>query len=1158
MKDAEVKVAILDGLGVYRVSVPGRAAVDVKPSSGRLNQKDAIRAAKWVLKGLKKQASLTRKRPAPMTRTKARTMLHEGRARGHALTRQQQKYFGAVAGGYAKTNPWGWVTRYSDSFRSMAEARQAHQAIRHQHGYLGGQAFDHHGTPMLQAFFDDMGPDERVYPHGMRRVMMSPTIARRLGVTRKRARRIVAKSPVEQMGSFRRAGDVRANPGAVKWTVGNTNLQVWEERDRLHVGLETKSGKTIADWWDDDARQMFSDGFFSARNLHQSVVDYANQMGIGAKRRNPEDRYVRRSAAAGDYKGHGNSAALFKTLRANALRAKGDEVGHAVDQIRYLAACRTITQADADSLLQEMGGFKRNPKRNPKGQFPGLEGAWYTGGPIPTLTRAQVSEVSRILRGIGKKLPRHGWCIRLPDGREVCRDHRGYYFVGQAKGNPQDDEIRALMRAASVSDPASIRRLAKVSLRSNSEEGFTHAFELAAKIPDGKLMRALQRIAVRPSNREFKKIRAQDELRKSFPRARDLATRRHTGRPPTSAPWRKGERYVRRYSGDVVVDLVVNDHGRYSGVVRWPGGSWRFSEIGNSPSWERTHAIDSAESYDEAARGALSFGFNEHEEIIQHAEELEPGTGDFGIRRTYAAHSRRSRLRNPRGQRKAVIVNIECPTPHEYRQFRQIATSSPSKAYGEPRAEGGWILPSGSMERFNELLDACRGRTEPWRPEWDKKENPRPSTTRSKSDREVILAFTEGRAAEGRKLTSTGKRLDGNWMGGRGIAEWTGQPGLSKISLGDLGSRAAQSVQRALKRCFAPHSTIFYPAWQDRRGNPNSFPPAGPQLPLSSPEASDLADELLLYAENTYELNGQKESIEKNLLRKIGGRRYDYRQAPKLWGYWVESAAKRYCKEMPDSDACNGRPWHVAFPVNVRAIVANRLARDFEYVVREGGGFSYPEQARATEALRGGRKNPSRPKCFLCRKADADYEVALSETSKVRRHYCARCLSYGKYPRNLVRKLNPRAEVLVGGKMQVIEADPGTGVYVSRSRGETKLAAQGFTRGRGMKEQKARSFLVHGQPLQRGNPRDVKAWDIVMVRFDDGKDEEYLAIRPGEESEAKRLVDFKPGRHYIVSGSLPDRGQVIYSGRKSNPRGGSGYTKVKKVALRGAAKVRAS
>jgi hypothetical protein len=84
-------------------------------------------------------------------------------------------------------------------------------------------------------------------------------------------------------------------------------VDVWEERDRLHVALkkadvrwehvERRSprigGEThewvrrgdcdisVADWWDDDARSMFEDGFFRpGRALADSVIDYAADVGI--------------------------------------------------------------------------------------------------------------------------------------------------------------------------------------------------------------------------------------------------------------------------------------------------------------------------------------------------------------------------------------------------------------------------------------------------------------------------------------------------------------------------------------------------------------------------------------------------------------------------------------------------------------------------------------------------------------------------------------------------------------------------------------------------------------------------------------------------------------------------------------------------------------
>ena len=65
-----------------------------------------------------------------------------------------------------------------------------------------------------------------------------------------------------------------------------------------------------------------------------------------------------------------------------------------------------------------------------------------------------------------------------------------------------------------------------------------------------------------------------------------------------------------------------------------------------------------------------------------------------------------------------------------------------------------------------------------------------------RADKEVIKAFTEKKAADGKKLTTDGKRLDGQWMGGRGIAEWKD----GKIHFNDLGSKAAQTVQGAVRK----------------------------------------------------------------------------------------------------------------------------------------------------------------------------------------------------------------------------------------------------------------------------------------------------------------------------------------------------------------------
>jgi len=67
-----------------------------------------------------------------------------------------------------------------------------------------------------------------------------------------------------------------------KPTRDNVRVEVWEERDRLHIGIQDKeTGDYLVSWWDDDARMMFEHGFFkSGRELKESVLDYAEEMGL--------------------------------------------------------------------------------------------------------------------------------------------------------------------------------------------------------------------------------------------------------------------------------------------------------------------------------------------------------------------------------------------------------------------------------------------------------------------------------------------------------------------------------------------------------------------------------------------------------------------------------------------------------------------------------------------------------------------------------------------------------------------------------------------------------------------------------------------------------------------------------------------------------------
>jgi len=78
--------------------------------------------------------------------------------------------------------------------------------------------------------------------------------------------------------------------------------------------------------------------------------------------------------------------------------------------------------------------------------------------------------------------------------------------------------------------------------------------------------------------------------------------------------------------------------------------------------------------------------------------------------------------------------------------------------------------------------------------------------TLGQKDKLVILAFIDHRALAGLKLSTDGKRLDGHWMGGSRIAERVAEPGHGGyIQVNDLGSRAAQTVQRAVRKYARVH-----------------------------------------------------------------------------------------------------------------------------------------------------------------------------------------------------------------------------------------------------------------------------------------------------------------------------------------------------------------
>lgn len=112
------------------------------------------------------------------------------------------------------------------------------------------------------------------------------------------------------------------------------------------------------------------------------------------------------------------------------------------------------------------------------------------------------------------------------------------------------------------------------------------------------------------------------------------------------------------------------------------------------------------------------------------------------------------------------------------------------------------------------------------------------------------------------------------------------------------------------------------------------------------------ATDLEQYINNTGELYPQLKSIQKNLATKKARKEYKHDLAVKLFGYLVESGAKRYVKEF-------GGTWHQMFDVPTRKAVAEALTKRFE-TEHAVGEFDYllpkkyqkPEKAPTTAHAR--------------------------------------------------------------------------------------------------------------------------------------------------------------------------------------------------------------
>ena len=98
----------------------------------------------------------------------------------------------------------------------------------------------------------------------------------------------------------------------------------------------------------------------------------------------------------------------------------------------------------------------------------------------------------------------------------------------------------------------------------------------------------------------------------------------------------------------------------------------------------------------------------------------------------------------------------------------------------------------------------------------------------------------------------------------------------------------------------------------------------------------DMANEIELFLENDSQLyHSQFIPIIKNLKKKIASGKYDHKQAPKLWEYYVENGLKGYVKQLGER-----RDWHQLMNTKDRMILATKLA-DYYYDEITRGNYDH-------------------------------------------------------------------------------------------------------------------------------------------------------------------------------------------------------------------------
>ncbi len=193
-------------------------------------------------------------------------------------------------------------------------------------------------------------------------------------------------------------------------------------------------------------------------------------------------------------------------------------------------------------------------------------------------------------------------------------------------------------------------------------------------------------------------------------------------------------------------------------------------------------------------------------------------------------------------------------------------------------------------------------------------------------DKSVIDAFYYKKEKAGKLVSTDGDSLEKNGMGGGTIAQWLDPSG--KIAIGThVDSKSTESILKYMKKSI-PKGNFDKISYKKYFGEEVQRPRSAYEVVSKArnkiTEAIDrhAAVELYNFMQNERDLQRQKDSIIKNIVRKKKSGKYDHSKAPKLWEYWVENGAKAY-------DKLYSSPGAKTFDKDTRESVAIQFANEY-------------------------------------------------------------------------------------------------------------------------------------------------------------------------------------------------------------------------------------